>query len=53
MKLHFREHGGGLYRVWTDEQARYGQFDMMDGEDFRILKRLFILYHWLLIEHDD
>jgi len=56
MTIHWRLDGmaeNGPVRVWSDEQARYGQFDVMEAEDFQALKRIAEKYKWNLIEHWD
>jgi hypothetical protein len=39
-------------RVWTDDQANYGQFDVIDHKDFLELSKLFDKYKWNLVHKE-
>jgi hypothetical protein len=44
MLLKWLDNLDGRYRVWSNEMARYGQFEIIDGEDFKNLQMIATKY---------
>jgi hypothetical protein len=55
-QINYREHEMGTkprMRIWTEQQAGYGQFEIISNQEFETLKRILSNMGYEFIEHRD
>lgn len=48
MLIEYREHDNCLYRVWTQEDAAYGAFQILTLTELKALIRVGTKMHWIV-----